>query len=130
MPTDPAPRFLDIGSGLGGLLAHLARACPTGQFVGVETAPLPFVLSRARLGSCSNATVRWGDFWNTDLSEHNVVFAYLSPVPMAQLWEKVRREMRPGSMFISYRFSVPGVTPTEIHQLADLGCTQLYVWRL
>jgi hypothetical protein len=30
-----------------------------------------------------------------------VVYAFLSPAPMAALWDKVRREMRAGSLFIS-----------------------------
>jgi hypothetical protein len=41
-------------------------------------------------------------------SGHNVVYAFLSPAPMAALWEKVRQEMPPGSLFISNSFAVPG----------------------
>jgi len=49
---------------------------------------------------------------------------------MPALWEKVRREMRPGTLFISYRFAVPGVHPSAVVELQDLGRTQLYLWRL
>ena len=77
-----------------------------------------------------NAVIEWADFWRTDLSAYDVVCAYLSPVPMPDLWQKVQREMRPGTLFISYRFAIPGVAPTQLVQLKDLGQTKLYVWRV
>ena len=40
-------RFLDIGSGLGGLVIHLAKHCPGASIVGVELAPLPWLFSYA-----------------------------------------------------------------------------------
>ena len=43
------PRFLDLGSGLGGMLHYLARCQPKGEFQGVESAPLPYLISRLRL---------------------------------------------------------------------------------
>ncbi len=33
---------------------------------------------------------------------------------MAELWEKVRREMRPGSLFVSNSFPVPEVEAAQV----------------
>lgn len=127
----PCARVADLGSGLGGLLRFLAQQRPDGCYVGMEVAPLPFLLSwlRMRLGSW-NYEVRWGSLWRADLQPFDVVYAYLSPVPMADLWHKIRREMRPGTLFISNTFQVPGVEPDEVVQLDDLHRSRLYLYRL
>lgn len=121
----------DLGSGLGGLLAYLARERPDGRYVGVENAPLPFLFSRfrARLARAS-CTIRWGSFWSLDLKPFDLVYAYLSPVPMAELWRKAQREMRPGTLFVSNTFAVPGVEPSQVVQLDDLHRSRLYLYRL
>ncbi len=124
-------RVADLGSGLGGMLRFLARQRPDGSYVGMEIAPLPFLLSWMRMRLCSGCyEVRWGSLWHADLQPFGVVYAYLSPVPMPDLWRKVQREMRPGTLFISNTFQVPGVEPNEVVQLDDLHQSRLYVYRL
>ena len=129
---EPVFRFIDLGSGLGGVLTHLARARPDGQYSGVESAPLPFLWSwlRIRLGRHRNCKVRWGSLWDCDLSRYDVVFAYLSPVPMERLWRKARAEMRPGSVFVSSTFAVPEQAPHESVQVDDLHRSTLLIWRM
>lgn len=124
--------FIDLGSGLGGVLTHLARARPDGRYTGVESAPLPFLWSRMRirLGGYRQCRVRWGSLWDCDLAQYDVVFAYLSPVPMERLWRKARAEMRPGSVFISSTFTVPQLAPHETVQVDDLHHSTLLVWRM
>jgi hypothetical protein len=125
-------RFMDLGSGLGGVLTHLASARPDGSYSGVEIAPLPFLWSwlRIRLGQHANCTVQRKSLWDCELSHYDVVFAYLSPVPMEQLWHKAREEMRPGSIFISSTFSVPDQLPQHILQVDDARHTTLLVWHM
>jgi hypothetical protein len=122
--------FMDLGSGLGGLLTHLARVRPEGFYHGIEVAPLPFLLSwlRIRLGGYHNCQVKWGNLWDCDLVHYDVVFAYLSPVPMDKLWQKARREMRPGSAFISNTFAVIDHPPQQTFTVDDLHKSTLYIW--
>lgn len=122
--------FIDLGSGLGGVLTHLASVRLEGRYFGVEAAPLPFMWSwlRIRLGGYGNCKVHWGSLWQTDLSQYDVVFAYLSPVPMERLWVKARAEMCPGSKFISSTFNVFDQPPQETVQVDDLHYSILYVW--
>jgi hypothetical protein len=130
--TDSGFTFLDLGSGLGGVLTHLAKVRPDGSFVGVEAAPLPFLLSwlRIRLNGYRNSLVNWGNLWNCDLSQYDVVFAYLSPVPMEKLWLKARAEMRPGTLFISSTFAVPDQSPHETVLVDDLHRSSLLIWHM
>lgn len=127
----PSAVVADLGSGLGGLLRFLAQQRPDCRFVGMEIAPLPFLLSWLRMRFCSSRyELRWGSLWHADLQAFDVVYAYLSPVPMADLWHKIQHEMRPGTLFISNTFQVPGVEPSEVVQLDDLHRSRLYIYRL
>lgn len=130
LPAQTGLRFADLGSGLGGLLAYLAEKRGDMQIHGIETAPLPAMIARLRNSLRPNVVAQWGDFWRRDLNEFDVVFAYLSPVAMPALWQKARQEMRPGTLFISYRFEVPGVDASQEIVLDDLGRTRLYLWQM
>lgn len=124
--------FMDLGSGLGGVLTYLSRARPDGLYYGIETAPLPCLWSwlRIKLGGHDNCRVQWGSMWDCDLSRYDVVFAYLSPVPMERLWHKAQAEMRPGSVFISSTFQVPGKQPDFALDVDDLHHSRLLVWKI
>ncbi len=128
IPSGPDRRVIDLGCGLGGLLASLARARPDAALHGIDAAPLPWLFSRLRLGQ--RAAIRFGSLWSVDLRDYDVVYAYLSPEPMARLWAKARDEMRPGSLFISNTFAIPDVNPDETIELHDLSRARLLVWRI
>jgi hypothetical protein len=123
-------RFIDLGSGLGGVLTHLARIRPDGHYAGVESAPLPLFWSWLRTRAYRNCSVHWGSLWDCNLAEYDVVFAYLSPVPMEQLWHKARAEMRPGTVFISSTFSIPDQAPQMSVHVDDLHQSTLLVWHM
>jgi SAM-dependent methyltransferase len=132
LPDKAGLRFLDAGCGTGGLLLKLADRRPDAIFEGVEIAPLPYLVARFRASTMGrrNAVVRARSLWDVDLAEYDVVYAYLSPAPMARLWHKAKREMRPGSLFISNSFAVPGVPPHEVIPLNDLNSSALHLWRM
>ncbi len=131
LPARPRTTFLDLGCGDARLLARLAAARKDGQFHGVEYAPLPWLAGWLRLMQRgAGCRVRWGDLWSHDLAGYDVVYAYLSPVPMPQLWEKARREMRPGSLLVSNTFAVPDVSATDTVELNDAWGGRLYVYRM
>ena len=131
LPKKAGVRFLDLGAGLGGMLGYLGAQYPDGNFSGMEIAPLPFVLGWIRKKATrGNYALSWGDFWPHTLADQDVVYAYLSPVPMARLWLKVCEEMPSGSCFISNTFFVPGVEPESIVELDDFHHSRLYVYRI
>ncbi|MHB1099717.1 MAG: class I SAM-dependent methyltransferase [Burkholderiales bacterium] len=117
--------FADLGSGLGGLLAMLAEEKPCGKFFGVEVAPLPFLIGKARCMTLPNCRMAWGGYERIDLSRFDFVYAFLSPVPMPGLFEKAEREMKPGSVLISNSFGVPG---GEADETVIVGGNPLYFW--
>lgn len=124
--------FIDLGCGLGGVVDRIARASPESHVTGVETAPLSYLFSWFRIVALGrrNAHVLFRSIWDTDVGDADVVYAFLSPAPMARLFEKLQAEMKPGSIFISNSFAVPDREPDEVIGLDDTRQTQLLIWRM
>lgn len=128
LPEQPGMRFVDLGCGFGGPVAHLARVRPGSTFVGVEASPFTWLVAWLRCLPLRNARIRLGSLWRTDLAGFDVTYAFLSPVPMPALWAKVRREMKPGSRFISHSFEVPNETPHRVIPVKGRDGARLLVW--
>ena len=132
IPSDRPFAFIDLGCGTGGLLLSLAARRPQGRFVGVESAPLPYLVARLRLmgANAPNVTLRLADLWKLDLSAFDMVYAFLSSDPMAKLFAKARDEMPRGSLFISNSFTPPEFPPDRTLEVADRRRTRLHLWRM
>ncbi|MAY60837.1 MAG: trans-aconitate methyltransferase [Rhizobiales bacterium] len=127
-----ARSFVDLGCGTGGVLAALKRRHPQLDVAGVETAPLVFALAWLRLLPLRGkgvVSVAYRSLWKEDLSRYDIVYAFLSPAPMARLHEKARAEMRPGAILVSNSFAVPEVAPDRTIEVGDGRQRRLYVYR-
>jgi hypothetical protein len=123
--------LIDLGCGLGGPLAHVHKQRPDARLAGIEAAPLNWLISKLRL--LGRADIRLGSLWDADLSTCDIVYAYLSPAPMARLAAKARAEMQPGSLLISNTFAIPGCEADEIIDISkpgDLAHARLLIWRM
>ena len=130
VPGNDVVRFIDIGSGLGGLAIYLAKNRPHACVSGIELAPIPWFIGWLRaLVLRSRARMLMGDYTKLDFSQFDMVFAYLSPAAMDALWEKAMAEMRPGALLISYEFIISGVKP-DIVIGEEMDGALLYVWRM
>lgn len=130
LPEGPRLSVMDLGCGTGSLLKHLALARPLIRFTGIETAPIPWLAARLATRSLANCRVSRGDFWPHSLLDYDLVYAFLSPVPMERLWSKARAEMKPGSLLVSNSFAIPGVIPENIILVPDRRQTELYLYRI
>lgn len=122
-------RFLDLGAGLGSTTVPLADTLPESRFTGYENAPLTWLAGRLLSIGRPNIDWRWEDMWKARLGDYDVVYAFLSPAPMARLWEKVQAEMKPGSVFISNSFPVPGATPDRVIEVDCVPPRPLYCYQ-
>ncbi|NHQ85338.1 class I SAM-dependent methyltransferase [Iodobacter sp. HSC-16F04] len=122
-------RLLDLGAGTGTVLAWFVRHRPDVQADGIEFSWLPWLFGRLRLAR-SNAGWHHGDAFAADLTDYDVVYAYLSPEPMSLLWEKAQKEMRPGSLLISNSFDIPNAPPARICDIGDWKGSRLLVWTI
>ena len=131
LPAEDGYEMVDLGAGLGGPLTFLARRCPGVRFTGIEASPVIWLLAWLRARSVrANCQMRFGSLWKLPLRDYRVVYAFLSPAPMAELWAKARREMKPGSILISNTFSIPDAIPECDIPLPDRRDARLLVYRL
>jgi SAM-dependent methyltransferase len=109
--------FVDLGCATGGLLVRLARSRPQTQFVGVETAWLPYWVARMRAMRLPNLTIRRQSIWDLDLKGFDLVYCFLSPDPMQRLAGQFDEQADRGACLISNSFQIPGLweptTPSE-----------------
>ncbi len=123
-----AGMFADLGAGVGSVAVPLAqhRVMMVDAW---ERAPLPWLVTAWRGRKLPNMDAKRESLWDCDLARYDVVFAFLSPAVMAKLGDKVRREMRPGSLFVSSSFPIPGWQPESIVQIEDRRRTKLFCYR-
>lgn len=107
----PAEVVLDLGCGDGRVLRLAAREFGAlGQ--GVEFDPLRVRWARwlNRLaGLEEQVQIQHGDMFQADLSQVDVVFAFLCPEMMVNLAPKLKAELKPGSRIVSCMFALPGL---------------------
>ena len=132
LPIREGPKVLDLGCGTGSVVFPLALERPDAKIIGIESAPLVFLGAwiRLHLSGVSNVGLILDDFWKRDLGEYDIVYAFLSPIPMGPLYHKAVREMKKGSLFVSNSFLVPGFPPDETILVEDKRKTRLYVWQM
>lgn len=130
LPEGRSLRVIDIGSGFGGMVTHLAQVRHDCEIVGIELAPLPWLTSRVIAWlTRSKGKFLHGDYQQIDFGDFDLVFAYLSPAAMPALWHKARAEMRPGSMLMSYEFAIPEAE-SQITNISVINGRNLYVWSM
>jgi hypothetical protein len=128
LPAGPAA-VIDLGCGDGGLLRRLALARPDCRFVGFEHAPLTWAWAWLACRRLPNVDIRFGDFWTHSLEGYALVYAFLSPAPMQQLWAKARAEMPADALLVSNSFAVPDIEPERTIEVADRRGTSFYLYR-
>ena len=128
IPDRPC-HVVDLGCGTGGLLRRLARARPDCEFLGIEHAPVPWVWAKLSVASLPNAHVRFGSFWERNLGLSDMVYAFLSPVPMGRLGAKAAAEMRPGAVLVSNSFPIPDAEAERVVEVGDGRKTHLFCYR-
>lgn len=133
LPDRPELRVADLGSGLGGTVVALARRRPDSTVVGYESAPLPYAVSKAAVamaGLGGRAQIAYGDYRSRDLGQFDVVYCFLSPAPMPEVFAKARREMTAGALLISNSFEVPDHPADRVTTVDDRRRTRLLTWRM
>lgn len=131
LPQTHPFRFIDLGSGLGGVPFYLESRFPQSRFYGTEIAPAPWFISRfrARLKG-SRVNFMRADYASLDLSRFDVVFVFLSPAAMPGLWRQAQAQMCHGTLLVSLAFPVDGRSPDHV-VARDAGARHtLYAWRM
>ena len=124
-----AHSLIELGAGIGSVVVPLAKQLPNLQVTAVEYAPLPWLILAWRCRNLPNVVVKRCSLWTCDLAGFDLAYAFLSPLVMPQLADKVQAEMRQGWL-ISSSFIVPNWKTQQSRQLDDNRQTCLYLYRL
>lgn len=98
----------DLGSGDGTALIVAAKEFGA-KGVGIEIDPLRFLLSTLLLYSnkvIDMAQIKRKNFFDEDLSPATVVFVYLVPKALGRLLPKFKKELKPNTRIISYKYKM------------------------
>lgn len=104
-------QYVELGCGDGRLVR--AAAGRGAIAVGYELNPLLWFIAWISTLNQKNAHVKFGNFWNVNVSRADVVMAFLVPRTMPRLGIKANKEMKKSSRLVSYIFPIPHKTYTQ-----------------
>ncbi len=110
----------DLGCGDGTALITTAKLGAKG--VGIEIDPLRYWIAKIRFAVnrfSGNLRTERKNFFDIDLSEATVVFAYLIPKTLARLKPKFLKELKPGTRIVTfvYKIDLPLIASDEKNEL-------------
>ena len=105
----PDEVLYDLGAGDGRVLVIAAKEFGA-QAVGVEIGPVQCAVSWGKAlwnKISSKVRVEARNFYHADLSNADVVFAYLTSDQAGRLQEKLKRELKSGARVVTVAFNFP-----------------------
>jgi len=114
----------DLGCGDGRILVAAARRYHA-RAVGIEIDPLRYLWCQfliTILGQRKRVRIIFGNFFNKDLSEADVVMCFLMPDALTKLEKKLKQELQPGTRVVSNRFTFP-----TLDMIRENGEARLYL---
>jgi hypothetical protein len=130
LPTTSPIKVLEIGSGLGGFTRFLSKRHLNATFIGLETAPVPWLMSKLlAIFESAPGTFFRKNYAQEDFSQYDLIFAFLSPAAMPNLYAKAKKEMLPNTQIISYMFTWPNEAQAHIQPIVLNNQEYLYVYK-
>jgi len=108
----PGMKVVDLGSGHGRLV--VLAALRGAEVVGYELNPILVLFSRylaRRFKVADRVQIRWQSLFKADISDADVVTAFLFPKYMTRLGNGLLRNLKPGAKVISYAFPIKDWQP-------------------
>lgn len=98
----------DLGCGDGTALSVASEEFGA-RGVGIEIDPLRYLFSKIRFkinGLNKNVKIIKKNFHKANLSEANIIFVYLVPKALERLKPKLLKELKSGTLLVSFRYKV------------------------
>ncbi|MBU1992246.1 MAG: class I SAM-dependent methyltransferase [Patescibacteria group bacterium] len=124
-------KIYDIGCG-DGRFVHLASKKYGAEAVGFELSPPVYLLAKLYgLIKRSKAKIILGDSRNHSFREADKIICYLFPGILGKFTEKFEKELKKGTLIVSYAFGIPGWKPVkEIKRDAGRRISRIMVYEM
>ena len=112
----PDDVLYDLGSGDGRIVIEAVKGYGASA-VGIEADPIRVLWSRMSLflyGIQNKSKIKWGNFFNEDIIEATAVTLFLGSKTNQKLKEKLIKELKPGTVIVSYIWKFHGWKPIKI----------------
>lgn len=113
VPLEAEQVLIDLGCGDGRVLRE-ARKRYGITAIGYELNPLAYLKACLLCIHARGITLRMRDFFLEELPLADVIFCYLFPDVMKDLAEKLRSELKPGTLVVSCNFALPTFTAERV----------------
>ncbi len=123
-------KVADLGAGDGRILIQAINQGAS-KAVGWELDAqvwLQAKLKIARSGvDTSKIKLHFGDFWNADLKDFNVIYCYQMTKYLGPFQEKIYPQLKKGTLIISPDYEIPGL---KLHKKVSDGDRGLYLYKV
>jgi precorrin-6B methylase 2 len=112
----PDDVLYDLGSGDGRIVVEAVKSYDASA-VGIEADPIRVLWSRMFLlfnGIQDKSKIRWGNFFKEDITEATAVTLFLGGKTNQKLKEKLVKELKPGTIIVSYIWIFHGWNPIKV----------------
>jgi ribosomal protein L11 methylase PrmA len=116
--VQPGQTMVDLGAGDGRIVVRAARRFGA-RSIGVEIDPVRCLIANGivrLLGLRRVAHVEYGNMFDFDLGQADVVTLYLLQGTNQRLKDRLAEQLRPGTKVVSHVFSFSGWTPVAIDE--------------
>jgi predicted RNA methylase len=112
----PGMTLCDLGSGTGNLLFYFSSKYNI-KCIGIEISPVLYLYSKFKSLFFKKVEIKYGNFFKNDLSEADVIYAFLHPKMYEKLKEKIVHEVKKDSTIIVLStWPFENLNPSKISQ--------------
>lgn len=123
----PKNRVYDLGCGFGSILFCAYKVEPKAQYIGYEILKPVVWLNRKRAQFFKQpVTFNDTDFFNSDISDADVIFLYLWDSLMERFYEEKYSSLKSGTRIISHGFQIRDLEPLKIEKV---GRAKIYFYQ-
>ncbi len=108
----------DLGSGDGRIVMEAVKKYDINA-VGIEADPLRVLWSRLFIffyGIHGKSKIKWGNFFNEDISEATAITLFLGDKANQKLKYKLKNELKEGTPVVSYVWTFDDWIPTKVNE--------------
>lgn len=109
----------ELGSATANFL-FAAEKRGAAKMIGFELSPVPYLIARIKkLFKKSKAKIYFQDFFNSDLSDADIIYMFLVDRVVQRVWAKIKAQVRPGTIVVVLSDAIHDALPYKVISVPD-----------